>query len=205
MMGTKRGQALGVILILLAGCAGGGGDKSKNDDGGTSSGVTANFVAASSPSCSSSPDGLSLRKASVVGRVVTIGIQATDCNSSMGVFGINFEVSFDPSVARCAASNPCTAGTVLSSPLASPQPVCVCDNAAGHLLGSFSRTAPGGNQTVSGNEDVVRVALEVLQLGSGEVDFLNTGSAGGTALITLSGAPAPIGGLSYSGGEVLGQ
>jgi len=205
MMATRRGNALGAILILLAGCAGGGGDKSKSDDGGISSGLTANFVAAATPSCPGASDGLSLRRHSVVGRIVTIGIQATDCNSSMGVFGVNFEVSFDPSIVQCVASNPCTAGTVLSSPLATPQPVCVCDNVAGHLLGSFSRTSPGGNESVSGNEDVARFALEVRQAGSGAVDFLNTGSAGGTALITLSGSPVPIGGLVYSGGQVLGQ
>jgi len=205
MMGTKRGHALGVILILLAGCAGGGGDKSKNGGGGTSSGLTANFVATTAPSCPGSPDSLSLRKHSVVGRIVTVGIQATDCNSSMGIFGVSFEVSFDPTIAQCAASNPCTAGTVLSSPLATPLPICVCDNTNGHLLGSFTRAAPGGNETVSGVEDIARFALEVRKLGSGDVDFLNTGSASGTALITLSGTPVSIGGLAYSGGEALGQ
>ncbi len=202
MMRAKREHALGAILLLLMGCAGGGGDKSKSG-GGTSSGLTANFVADSSPSCSGSPDGLSLRRHSVVGRIVTIGIQATDCNSSMGVFAVNFEISFDPAIAQCAASNPCTAGTVLTSPV-TPL-VCVCDNAAGHLLGSFSRTG-SGNDTVSGNEDIVRFALEVRQFGSGDVDFLNAGSAGGTALISLSGgSPVAIGGLAYSGGSALGQ
>ena len=205
MMRTQRGHALGVMLLLLAGCAAGGGDKSK-DGGGISSGLTANFVADGSPSCSGSPDGLSLRKHSVVGRIVTIGIQATDCNSSMGVFGVNFEIDFDPAIAQCAASNPCTAGTFLSAPLATAQPVCLCDNTNGHLLGSFSRTAPGGNETVSGNEDIARFALEVRQVGSGDVDFLNTGNTGGTALISLSGgSPVAIGGLAYSGGSALGQ
>jgi hypothetical protein len=143
----------------------------------------------------------------VVGRIVTIGIQATDCDASLDVFAVSFEVSFDPDIAQCATSNPCTAGTVLSSSLATPQPVCVCDNTAGHLLGSFSRTGSGTDNVSSppGNEDIARFALEVRQVGSGDVDLLNTGSAGGTALITHNGSPVAITGLAYSGGQALGQ
>lgn len=192
------------VLMVFMGCSGGGGGGSSSG-GGISSGLSGNFAPDTSPSCPSAPDTLSMRKQSVNGRIVTIGIQATDCDGSMGVYGVNFEVSFDPSVAQCATSNPCSAGTLLSDPLATPTPVCTCDNSSGQLLGSFSRKSPGTNQSVTGSADIARFALEIIRAGSGRVDFLNTEDINGTALITLNGSPVAITGLSYPGGAALGQ
>lgn len=200
----RSGMLIGLMVLVMAACGGGGGSGSDP----SKSGISSNFIADTSPACPGSADGLGMRKVSSKGRAVTIGLQVTDCDRNRGIFGVNFEITFDSSIATCESSNPCSAGTLLDSP-ASP-PICSCDNAAGRILGSYSNTGPGGNQTVSstGQEDIVRIDLRVNTAGLGRVDFLNTGSKNGTALTTLTGSPpssVAISGMTYVSGTAIGQ
>lgn len=200
----RRGMMIAVMTLVLTACGGGGG----GDSDPSSSGISSNFIADDSPACPASGDALGMRKVSAKGRAVTIGLQVTDCDRSLGIFGVNFEISFDSSIATCDSSNPCSAGTLLNSPASLP--ACLCDNATGRILGSYTNTGPGGNETVaaSGQEDVVRIDLRVNTAGLARVEFLSTGSKGGTALTTLTGSPASavaIGGLAYVSGTVIGQ
>jgi len=196
---------IAAMLVALVAC-GGGGDSGGKDP--VTASVSSNFVPDSSPACPGSPDGLSMRKVSALGASVTVGLQVTDCDASLGIYGIDFEIAFDPSVVQCASSNPCSAGTVLSSPLLTTQPQCTCDNNAGRILGAFSKKAPGTNDTVGGggNEDIVQLSLRARSTGLGRMDFVSPDSINGTALVTLSGGtPIAITGMTYIGGSVVGQ
>src|SRR5262245_19744319 len=153
------GWSLVAAMLLVSACGGGGGGGGSDDP--VSSGLTANFVADTAASCPTS-DTLSLRKVSAVGSTLTVGMQVSDCDSSMSVFGVTFDISFDPDVMQCASSNPCSAGTVLTAPLATSAPQCVCDNASGELIGGFSKAAPGTGDTIAGgSEDIVRISMMV--------------------------------------------
>ncbi len=196
---------IALMLVALVAC-GGGGDSGGKDP--VKSSVSSNFVADSSPVCAGSPDGLSLRKVSALGSSLDVGIQVTDCDGSLGIYGVNFEISFDTAVVECASSNPCSAGTVLGSPLLTSQPQCTCNNSTGRILGTFSKKAPGTNDTVGngGNEDIVELSLKVKSAGLGRMDFVSTDNINGTALVTLSGGvPVAITGMTYIGGSAVGQ
>ncbi len=206
MSGWKSAGIAVMTAALLTACSGGG------DSGGDDSvdpGISGNFLADLTPICPNTAiDTVSLRKINVLGRIVTVGIQATDCDSSLGVYGVNFDLRFDPSVVQCPSVNPCSPGTLLSSPLATSNPECTCDNGAGVLLGSFSKKYPGTNDAISpgGSKDIVVVTLHVVRQGSTRLDFSGQGSMNGTSLITLSNnTPQAIPGMDYEGGSVTGQ
>lgn len=207
MLMFRRPWRLVVLGTLLVSACGGGGGGGSDDP--VSAGVTANFVADTAPSCPSTSDTLSLRKVSAVGSTVTVGLEVSDCDSSMSVFGVTFDISFDSRVMQCASANPCSAGTVLTSPLATSVPQCVCDNARGELIGGFSKAAPATGDTIvpGGSEDIVRIAMRATRVGLGRMDLTGAGSQNGTSLVRLdgSGQPVAIGGLAYGGGAVAGQ
>lgn len=205
-----RGRMIGVVaaaLALLAACSGGGGDSGGSDP--VTSSVSGNFAADVTPICpNTAVDTLSLRKVNALGKILTVGMQVTDCDSSMGIYGVNFDLRFDPSMVQCPSVNPCSPGTLLSSPLATTNPQCTCDNQAGTLLGTFSKKYPGGNDSISpgGSKDIVVITMNVTDQGASRLDFSGTGSLNGSALVTLSNnSPQAIPGLNYSGGSVTGQ
>lgn len=204
----RRPWRLLVLGVLLASACGGGGGGGSDDDA-VSSGVTANFVADTVPSCPTTSDTLSLREVSTVGSTVTLGLEVSDCDSSMLVFGVTFDIAFDPRVMQCASANPCSAGTLLTAPLATSVPHCVCDNTSGELIGGFSKAAPGTGDAITpgGSEDIVRIAMRATQAGLGRMDLTNGGSQNGTSLVRLdgSGQPVAIGGVAYAGGAVTAQ
>jgi len=194
-----------IAMMGVVACAGGGGG---GDSDPVSAGLSSNFIADTSPSCPGSPDSLGLRKFSALGQTLTLGLEVTDCDASLGVYGTTFEIAFDPVIVQCTMSNPCQAGTVLSPPLATTTPQCECDNGAGRILGVFSKKSPGGNESVSaaGMEDLVQIILKVRREGLGRVELLNTGTVNGSSLVTLSGTtPTAIPGLTYISGTVVGQ
>jgi hypothetical protein len=203
----KMAAVLASILCALAACSGGGGDSGGSDP--TSSGLSGNFTADITPICpNTAVDTLSLRKVNVLGKILTVGIQVTDCDSSLGVYGVNFDLRFNPSLVQCPSINPCSPGTLLTSPLATSTPQCTCDNQAGVLLGTFTKKYPGVNDVISpgGSKDIVVVTLNVTDQGASRVDFAGTGSMNGSSLITLSnGTPLAIPGLNYAGGSATGQ
>ena len=203
----KLAAVMASALWFLAACSGGGGDSGGGDP--TSSGLSGNFTADVSPICpNSAVDTLSLRKANVLGRIVTVGLQVTDCDSSLGVYGVNFDLRFNPAIVQCPSLNPCAPGTLLTSPLATSTPQCTCDNQAGTLLGTFTKKFPGVNDVISpgGSKDIVVITLNVTDQGASRVDFAGTGSLNGSALVTLSNnSPQAIPGLNYAGGSVTGQ
>ena len=200
---------LAAAMVLLAACSGGGGGGGGDSNDPVTSGLSGNFVADISTMCpSTATDTLALRKIIAVGKTVTIGIQVTDCDASLGIYGVNFDIHFDPTVMKCAGRNPCVAGTLLGSPLATSAPQCVCDDTTGELLGTFTKKYPGTNETISpgGSKDIVQFTMTVIRAGAGRVDFLGMGSVSGTALVTLTGGnPVPVGALDYGGGLVTGQ
>lgn len=201
---------LGAVLSLAA-CSSGAGGSDDGDDP-LSSGLTSNFTGDASPTCPGTADTLSLRKVSAVGSSVAIGLAVTDCDASMGIYGVVFDITFDASMMECASSNPCSPGTLLSQPLLTTTPQCTCDNTAGEILGVFSKKAPGTNEPVaaSGIEDIVQFVMRVKKAGLGRIDMIGTGDVNGTALVSLSGTspsdpPAAIAGLAYAGGSVTAQ
>ncbi|HEY3176042.1 MAG TPA: hypothetical protein VGK94_09840 [Candidatus Polarisedimenticolia bacterium] len=201
---------LGAALWLAACASGAGG--SDEDSNPLASGLTANFVGDASPVCPGNADTLSLRRVNAVGRNVAVGIAVTDCDASMGIYGVVFDVTFDPSIMQCASSNPCMPGTLLSQPLLTSNPQCTCNNTTGEILGVFTRKAPGTNESVaqSGIEDIVQFVMRINRAGVGRIDLAGTGDVNGTALVALSGSspsdpPAAIAGLAYSGGSAVGQ
>lgn len=205
----RRGRwVIALSMAILLGCATGDDGGGGGGGGVAGGGLSGNFVPDTNLSCPSAADSLSLVRQSAVGRIVEVGLRVVDCDQSLGVFGTTFEVDFDPSMARCTSTNPCSAGTLLGQPLATPAPVCVCDNNAGHLIGSFSKVSPGGTESVasSGTETIASFSMEILQQGLGRVDFVNTGSTSGTSLVTLSsGSAVAISPLNYVSGATLGQ
>jgi len=206
MSGWKpAGLALATALTLTA-CSG-GGDSGGNDE--VSSGISGNFIADLTPICpNTAMDTLSLRKVNALGRILTVGLQVTDCDSSLGIYGVNFDLRFDPSIMQCPSINPCSPGTLLTSPLATTTPECTCDNGSGVLLGSFSKKYPGTNDAISpgGSKDIVVVTFNVVKQGGSRVDFAGEGSLSGSAVVTLSNnSPQAIPGMAYDGGSVTGQ
>lgn len=200
-------MALSAALAALAACSGGGGDSGGSDS--VTAGLSGNFAADVSPICpNTANDTLSLHKINALGKILTIGLEVTDCDSSLGVYGVNFDIRFDPAIVQCPSVNPCGAGTLLTQPLATSTPQCVCDNQAGQLLGTFTKKHPGTNDSIvpGGSKDIVQFTMNVVGQGASRVDMTGTGSLNGTALITLNaGTPAAISGLTYAGGSVTGQ
>lgn len=203
----KMAGLVAAALAALAACSGGGGDSGGSDP--VTSGVSGNFVADVSAICpNTAVDTLSLRKINVLGRIVTVGMQVTDCDSSLGIYGVNFDLRFDPAIVQCPSVNPCASGTLLSSPLATSTPQCTCDNQSGTLLGTFTKKYPGTNDSITpgGSKDVVVITLNVTDQGASRLDFAGSGSLNGSALITLSNnSPQAIPGLNYAGGSITGQ
>ncbi len=208
MRSGRSGVLLATLVVAaLAACSGGGGGG--GDDDPVASGLTAGFDPDASPACPGGADSLSLRAVSALGRHLTLGLQVTDCDSSLGVFGIVFDLSFDPSVVQCDSANPCAPGTLLTPPLAGGGPVCTCDNAAGEILGALTKQAPGTNDTIvpGGSRDIVLISLSAVGAGMGRLEFLGPGSLNGSALVGLDGGtPQPIVSLStYAGGTATAQ
>ena len=203
-------MALGALVTIASlGACGGGGDNSSSDP--ITTGLTASFVPDSSPACASAADGLSLRTITATGALLTLGMRVTDCDQSLGIYGVTFDMSFDPAVVRCASSYPCTAGGLLPS---SPSIflTCQCDNNSGEILGVITRQNPALNDGVgvSGQDDIVLITMQALVTGSGRIDFTNGGSANGSALMTLptntaGEIPVAIPGLVYVGGSLVAQ
>jgi hypothetical protein len=205
--GDAHRKALGwMALALLAaiGC-GGGGDDSGDDP--VSAGLSSNFIADASPFCPGSPDTLGLTKLSAVGRTVIIGVTVTDCDASLGIYGVVLDISFDPLMLQCESANPCSAGTVLTSPLLTSAPQCSCNNTSGEILAAFSKRAPGTNDTITGTaESILNFTMRAKRSGIGRVDMTATGSLNGSTLVTLSGGSATaIGSMSYVNGAVVAQ
>ncbi len=204
---SARGKAprlIAILLLAVAGC-GGGGDESSDDP--VAAGLSTNFIADSSPICPGSPDTLGLTKISAVGRTAIIGVTVTDCNASLGIYGVVLDIDFDPAIMQCESANPCAGGTLLSSPLLTSAPQCTCNNNTGELIAAFSKRAPGTNDTITGTAEVIMsFTMRARRAGIGRVDLTATGSLNGSALATLSGGSAvAIGSMTYVSGTILAQ
>jgi hypothetical protein len=205
--GNAHRKPLGLIVLALLAAIGCGGGGDEGGDDPVSAGLSSNFIADSSPFCPGSPDTLGLTKISAVGRTAIIGVTVTDCNASLGIYGVVLDIDFDPLVLQCESANPCDAGTVLTSPLLTSAPQCTCNNTTGEILAVFSKRSPGTNDTITGTaETILSFTMRSKRAGIGRIDMTATGSLNGSTLVTLSGGSATaIGAMSYVSGAVVAQ
>lgn len=193
----------GVCMALLAGGCN-FGDPEDSFDNLVASTPTARFVAAVDPACARA-DLLSLQPGTGSGATVNVNLVLTDCDASMTVSGVAFEITFDPASVDFIG---CAAGTFFNaSNLAPGTPVCTL-TAPGHLLGSIALAVPVGvTVPAPGTATVVRLAFSITKQGvNTPAVFVSTDTLSGTSvfLINASGGNIvvyPLGGAGYVGGD----
>jgi hypothetical protein len=196
------GILLLVMLLLVPGCSQG---KKSQQRPPLSSGVNASFQPSAAASCTR-PDQLSLQPSTATGSVVNINVMATDCDASMLLNGVNFEISFDDSVMDFIG---CTAGTIFpASKLAPGTPACRVV-VAGDLIGTVALALPNSFRISGGQAPLARLTFNVKQKGiSSPIVFLNTDSLFGTTLffadpVTQNATPYTLGASMYAGGTMI--
>jgi len=193
--------ALALLLPLAERCA----KKQEEDFGGGSGGINASFQPAAPASCAR-PDQLSLQPASTNGSVVNLNITATDCDASLLLNGVNFEIAFDDTAMDFLG---CSAGGVFpSNRLAPGTPACIVAS-AGDLIGTVALQLPNSFRISGGQAILMRLTFNVRQKGiSSPISFSATDSLAGTALffadpVTQFATPYPLGAPMYAGGTLI--
>jgi hypothetical protein len=181
-------------------CAGGKGDD--DDVSPISRGASGSFVAAQSPACPRA-DLLSLQPGQTAGSVVNVDLTLTDCDASIQLNGVGFELSFDDTVLDFVG---CTAGPLLpSNQLAPGTPECVV-SAGGTVLGVAALVLPSGVRVSGGTGVAVRLTFAVTRGGvSSPVAFVSTDSLQGSSVffadpLSQTAAVVPLGAGGYAGG-----
>ena len=137
------------------------------------------FAADETPDCSRD-DLLSLQQARAVGSLISVDLVLTDCDGSLAVSGVAFEIAFDQSVVDFLS---CDAGDLFpSAQLVPGTPACTLSGA--NLLGTI---AIGSQQSVrvggNGTAAVVRLNFNVTAAGvNAPAIFVNTDDLSSTAI-----------------------
>ncbi len=203
----RRGAIAGAVLLAVALVPGCNTGDEEVDLPSAIAGTTPNavFTPAASADCPIA-DQVSLQLGRVVGSGVELEIVVTDCDASMSVSGLAFEISFDSTVANFVG---CTAGSFFpGNQLLAGTPACTLSG--GDVLGTITLTPPafvkvGG----SGRATVVRVTFNITQKGvTSPIGFVGTDSSSGTALFFLDPSTQAttthiLGGGAYPGGTLL--
>ncbi len=163
------------------------------------------FVADEAPGCPRG-DLLSLQEDRTVGSLVSVDIVLTDCDGSLQVSGVAFEIAFDPSAVEFLSCDP---GDLLPPAQLIPgTPACTISG--GNLLGTI---AIGSQQSVrvggSGSAIVVSVNFNLRGASvNSPVAFVNTDNLSSTGVwVTDPGTSAAniqnLGPAGYAGGRFL--
>jgi len=191
------------LLLLTAGCNTGDPEDTLGTVVGTT--ATARFVAAEkNPGCARA-DLLSMQPGPSSGSTVNVNIVLTDCDASLTVSGVSFEVSFDPSEVDFIG---CSPGTFFNaSNLAPGTPVCKL-SAPGNLLGSIALATPVGvTVPAPGTATVVRMAFGVKKQGANSAaTFVGIDSLTSTSVFLINSSGGNIvvyslGPSGYAGGN----
>jgi len=195
------------VLILLVMAAQGCGTKPQEDFGNVSSGIRASFVP-DAPAACARPDQLSLQSVSVNGSVVNLDLTVTDCDASMLLNGVDFELSFDDTAVDflgCQASN-----LFPSNKRAPGTPACALA-AAGDLVGTVALQLPNSFRATAGQAPLMRLTFSVKQKGSSTpIVFLRKDALNGSSLFfadpsTQVATPYTLGAAMYTGGTLIGN
>lgn len=193
------------LLAGLAGCNTGEFEDLPSQVAGTT--VNASFTPDASPTCPRT-DLVSMQAANIQGSALNIDIVVTDCDGSMNLSGLAFEVDFDSTAVKfvgCSARDLFPASQVLAG-----TPVCTISR--GHVLGTISMTPPQFvNVGGSGTATAVRLTFNIIHKGvSSPLTFVGTDSASGTALFFLDPSTQAttiqvLGASGYAGGTLIGN
>jgi hypothetical protein len=180
LRGARRAAILAACVVLAA-CNTGDEDV---DLPAAVAGTTPNagFTPAAGADCPIA-DQISMQLGRLVGSGVELEIVLTDCDGSLSVSGLAFEIDFDPAVANFVG---CTAGSFFpSNQLLAGTPACTLSG--GNVLGTITLRPPGFVKVGgSGRVTVVRVTFNLTQGGAASpVTFVGTDSSSGTALFFL--------------------
>ncbi|MBI3448531.1 MAG: hypothetical protein HY049_06415 [Acidobacteria bacterium] len=205
MKTSSTRTALALAFLAAAAAGAGCGKKAEKAFPPASHGVNGSFTPASPATCAR-PDQLSLQPASTNGSVVNINLTATDCDASLLLNGVNFELGFDDTVLDFVG---CSAAPILpANKLAPGTPACTVA-AAGDLIGTVALELPSSFRVSGGVSALVRLTFSVKQKGvSSPINLLNTDSLSGTTLffadpVTQFVTPYTLGGAGYAGGTII--
>ncbi len=203
--GCRGGVAAALLALgFLAGC--GGAPEEEFDLGPVGRGVTADFAATQPSACSpGDPPLLSLQKATVLGPVVNVDITLSDCDASLVVSGLNFELSFDDTVIDFLG---CSAGTLFpAGQLVTGTPACAASG--GNLIGTIALQPPNAVSVTGGQASVIRLTFSLIRrvaaTGS-PAAFIMPDSLPNTSLffadpVTQVILQRALGGAGYAGGS----
>jgi len=202
---SLKRAGLAVAFLAVAAAGAGCGKKAEKEFPPASHGVNGSFTPSSAATCAR-PDQLSLQPASTNGSVVNINLTATDCDASMLLNGVNFELGFDDSILDFVG---CSAAPIFpGNKLAPGTPACTIA-AAGDLVGTVALQLPNSFRVSGGVSALVRLTFSVKQKGvSSPINLLNTDSLSGTTLffadpVTQFVTPYTLGGTAYAGGTII--
>lgn len=163
------------------------------------------FVPDAAPGCPRA-DLLSLQEDQTVGSLVSVHIVLTDCDGSLQVSGVAFEISFDQSAIEFLSCEP---GDLLPAAQLIPgTPACIISG--GNLLGTI---AIGSQQSVrvGGNGTAIVASLNFNITGTAvnsPVAFVNTDNLSSTGIWVTDPATSAanrqnLGPAGYAGGQFL--
>lgn len=185
--------------ILLAGCS-----KKQEEEFPTGKGLNASF-APSQPAACNTPDGIALFAGSSSGSIVNVNLTLTDCDGSLRINGVDFEIMFDASAIDFLG---CSAGSIFpAGKLAPGTPDCAVSG--GDLLGTVALQLPNSVQVSGGKATLVKLTFSVKQRGlTSPVSFLGTDSLQGTAVffadpVNQTVTAHALGLANYQGGTFL--
>jgi hypothetical protein len=193
--------AAAVFLLFAGGCT----RKEEDELPAGSSGINASFQPDAQSGCPRA-DQLSLQPSSTSGSVVNLNVVVTDCDASMVLNGVNFEIAFDDSVVDFLG---CTAGNVFPSNKRVPGTPACSVAAAGDLIGTIALQLPNSFQVSGGQTVLMRLTFNMKQNGvASPIAFQTTDSLAGTSLffadpVTQFATPYPLGAAMYAGGTLI--
>jgi hypothetical protein len=209
--GRKLAGILAGVLMVLGSVGCNPGDEEATLATITTSLPNSTFTATASADCPRA-DLLSMQKANISGSGIQIDLVLTDCDSSMTVSGVSFEITFDPSVMNFIG---CSPGTLFpQTDLAPGLPVCSTIG-GGRVLGSIALAQPVGVTVPAapGNATVIRLTFNMTKKGvSAPAAFLPSGldtlSSTSVFLVDPSSASITVhilGAGGYAGGTFISK
>jgi len=204
---TRARARVGAIavfaIVFLAACTGHGEDE--GDLPVVAQGINANFAAAKAPACSRA-DLLSLQKGSVSGSMISLDLTLTDCDASLAVTGVAFEINYDTAVVDLIG---CSTGALFPSGQLAPG-TPECKETGGGILGTISLVPSNAVRVGGAGMGVaVRLTFNLTRKGlNSPVTFTGVDSLNNTAVFyidpaTQAATSYSLGADGYAGGNFL--